>query len=108
MAGVALVVTAGLGAERAGARRGPKGPHRPGAKTHVRFTLGGAGVTPIREEGAMTGRRPPRDALTPRKSCLRTLAREAGREADSGALSEADASELIDQLQVVSGRGRDT
>ena len=45
LAGVALVVTAGLGAERTGARRGPKGPHRPGAETHVRFTPDGAGAT---------------------------------------------------------------
>ena len=44
----------------------------------------------------------------PQKSYLRTLAREAGREVDSDALSKADASKLIDELQVVSGRGRDT
>jgi inner membrane transporter RhtA len=45
LAGVALVVTAGLGAERTGARRAQKGPHRPGAETHVRFTPDGAGAT---------------------------------------------------------------
>ena len=45
LAGVALVVTAGLGAERTGARRAQKGPHRPGAETHVRFTPDGAGTT---------------------------------------------------------------
>ena len=41
----------------------------------------------------------------PQKSYLQTLAREAGREVDLGALSKADASRLIDELQVVSGRG---
>jgi hypothetical protein len=41
----------------------------------------------------------------PQKSYLQTLAREAGREVDLDALSKADASKLIDELQVVSGRG---
>jgi hypothetical protein len=40
----------------------------------------------------------------PQKSYLRTLAREAGRDVDFDALSKADASRLIDELQVVSGR----
>jgi hypothetical protein len=56
----------------------------------------------------MTGRTPPQDTLAPQKSYLQTLARDAGREVDSGALSGADSSKLIDQLQVVSDRGRDT
>jgi len=43
----------------------------------------------------------------PQKSYLQTLAREAGREVDLGALTKADASRLIDELQVVSGRGVD-
>jgi hypothetical protein len=68
----------------------------------------GPGVTPIWKEGAMTGRTPPQDTLAPQKSYLQTLARDAGREVDSGALSGADASKLIDQLEVVSDRGRDT
>ena len=41
----------------------------------------------------------------PQRSYLQTLAREAGREVDVDALSKADASRLIDELQVVSGRG---
>ena len=41
----------------------------------------------------------------PQKSYLQTLAREAGREVDLDSLSKADASKLIDELQVVSGRG---
>jgi hypothetical protein len=41
----------------------------------------------------------------PQRSYLQTLAREAGREVDLDALSKADASKLIDELQVVSGRG---
>jgi len=41
----------------------------------------------------------------PQKSYLQTLAREAGREVDLDALSKADASQLIDELQAVSGRG---
>ena len=41
----------------------------------------------------------------PQKSYLQTLAREAGRDVDLDALSKADASKLIDELQVVSGRG---
>ena len=43
----------------------------------------------------------------PQKSYLQTLAREASREIDLATLSKADASRLIDELQVVSGRGRD-
>jgi hypothetical protein len=113
LAGVALVVTAGLGAERTGARRDPKGPPGPGTKTHVRFMPDGPGVTPIWKGGAMTGRTPPQDTLTPQedpaedpedwvagdqpmtgpqKSHLQTLAREAGRKVDIDALSKADAS----------------
>ncbi len=42
----------------------------------------------------------------PQKSYLQTLAREAGREVDLDVLSKADASRLIDELQVISGRGR--
>ena len=38
-------------------------------------------------------------------SYLQTLAREAGREIDFDGTSKADASRLIDELQVVSGRG---
>jgi hypothetical protein len=41
----------------------------------------------------------------PQRSYLQTLAREAGREVDLDALSKAGASKLIDELQVVSGRG---
>jgi hypothetical protein len=40
----------------------------------------------------------------PQKSYLQTLAREAGREVDLDALSKADASRLIDELQAASGR----
>ena len=41
----------------------------------------------------------------PQKSYLRTLAREAGQDVNFDALTKADASKLIDELQVVSGRG---
>lgn len=41
----------------------------------------------------------------PQRSYLQTLAREAGREIDLGAMSKADASRLIDELQAASGRG---
>jgi Protein of unknown function (DUF3072) len=41
----------------------------------------------------------------PQKSYLQTLAREAGRDVDLDAMTKADASKLIDELQVVSGRG---
>ena len=44
----------------------------------------------------------------PQRSYLQTLAREAGRDVNVDALSKADASKLIDELQVVSGRGRAT
>ena len=44
----------------------------------------------------------------PQRSYLHTLAREAGRDVDLDALSKADASRLIDELQVVSGRGTGT
>jgi hypothetical protein len=54
----------------------------------------------------------PRDWVTgdepmtgPQKSYLQTLAREAGREVDLDALSKAEASRLIDELQAASGRG---
>ncbi|HEV2536740.1 MAG TPA: DUF3072 domain-containing protein [Streptosporangiaceae bacterium] len=76
LAGVAFVVMAGLGAERSGARQDP--------------TVWVTGDEP------MTG---------PQKSYLQTLAREAGRDVDFDALTKADASKLIDELQVVSGRG---
>jgi hypothetical protein len=41
----------------------------------------------------------------PQRSYLQTLAREAGREIDLDALSKADASKMIDELQAASGRG---
>ena len=41
----------------------------------------------------------------PQKSYLQTLAREAGRDVDLDGMSKADASRLIDELQVASGRG---
>jgi hypothetical protein len=41
----------------------------------------------------------------PQRSYLQTLAREAGREVDLDGMSKADASRLIDELQVASGRG---
>ena len=41
----------------------------------------------------------------PQRSYLQTLAREAGREVELDDLSKADASRLIDELQVASGRG---
>ena len=125
LAGVAFVVAAGLGAERTGARSAPHGPR---TKTHVRFEPNGVGVVATSTGGAMRNdSRAPRDELTPQdnpakdpadwvtgdepmtgpqKSYLQTLAREAGREVDFDALSKAGASRLIDELQVVSGRGR--
>jgi hypothetical protein len=41
----------------------------------------------------------------PQRSYLQTLAREAGREVDLDAMSKAEASQLIDELQAASGRG---
>jgi hypothetical protein len=41
----------------------------------------------------------------PQRSYLQTLAREAGRDVDLDGMSKADASKLIDELQVASGRG---
>ena len=114
LAGVALVVAAGLGAERAGARPD---------ETHVRIGSERVGVAATYTGGAMTEEmtpqenpaKDPEDWVTgdepmtgPQKSYLHTLAREAGREVDLDALSKADASKLIDELQVVSGRGPGT
>lgn len=50
----------------------------------------------------MTGDEP---MTGPQRPYLQKLAREAGREVDLDALSKAGASKLIDELQVVSGRG---
>ena len=41
----------------------------------------------------------------PQKSYLQTLAREADRQIELDGMSKADASRLIDELQVASGRG---
>jgi inner membrane transporter RhtA len=115
LAGVAFVVLAGLGAERSGARQHPSV-----IETHVRYGPNGVGVPPIQNGGAMTNEMTPQDnpekdpeewvtgdepMTGPQKSYLQTLAREAGREVDLDSLSKADASKLIDELQVVSGRG---
>jgi inner membrane transporter RhtA len=111
LAGVALVVAAGLGAERTGAR--PE-------ETHVRIGSERVVVAATYTGGAMSEEmtpqenpaKDPEDWVTgdepmtgPQRSYLRTLAREAGRDVDVDALSKADASKLIDELQVVSGRG---
>jgi len=116
LAGVAFVVLAGLGAERSGARQDP-----PVIKTQVRYGPNGVGVPPIQIGGVVVSEemtpqdnpeKDPEDWVTgdepmtgPQKSYLQTLAREAGREVDLDSLSKADASKLIDELQVVSGRG---
>ena len=114
LAGVALVVAAGLGAERTGARQ---------HETHVRIGSERVGVTATYIGGAMSEEmtpqenpaKDPEDWVTgdepmtgPQRSYLQTLAREAGRDVDLDALSKADASRLIDELQVVSGRGTGT
>jgi inner membrane transporter RhtA len=111
LAGVALVVAAGLGAERTGARPD---------EIHVRIGSERVGMTGTYTGGAMSEEmtpqenpaKDPEDWVTgdepmtgPQRSYLQTLAREAGREVDLDALSKADASRLIDELQVVSGRG---
>ncbi|HEY2262265.1 MAG TPA: DUF3072 domain-containing protein [Streptosporangiaceae bacterium] len=112
LAGVAFVVLAGLGAERSGSRSG---------KTDVRFEPNGVEVPPIHIGGAIMSEemtpqdnpeKDPEDWVTgdepmtgPQKSYLQTLAREAGRDVDVDALTKAEASKLIDELQVVSGRG---
>jgi hypothetical protein len=115
LAGVAFVVLAGLGAERSGARQDP-----PVIKTQVRYGPNGVGDSPSNHGGAMANEMTPQDnpekdpaewvtgdepMTGPQKSYLQTLAREAGREVDFDSLSKADASKLIDELQVVSGRG---
>jgi len=109
LAGVALVVAAGLGAERTGARQD---------ETQVRIGSERVGVAATYIGGAMSEEmtpqenpaKDPEDWVTgdepmtgPQKSYLQTLAREAGREVDLDALSKAKASKLIDELQVVSG-----
>jgi inner membrane transporter RhtA len=114
LAGVALVVAAGLGAVRAGARQ---------EETHVRIESERVGVAATYTGGAMSEEmtpqenpaKDPEDWVTgdepmtgPQRSYLQTLAREAGRDVDLDALSKADASRLIDELQVVSGRGTGT
>ncbi|HEX5287450.1 MAG TPA: DUF3072 domain-containing protein, partial [Streptosporangiaceae bacterium] len=111
LAGVALVVAAGLGAVRTGARQ---------HETHVRIDSERVGVPAIYTGGVMSEEmtpqenpaKDPEDWVTgdepmtgPQRSYLQTLAREAGRDVDLDALSKADASRLIDELQVVSGRG---
>jgi len=115
LAGVAFVVMAGLGAERSGARQDPAV-----IKTQVRNGPNGVGDSPSNHGGAMANEMTPQDnpekdpaewvtgdepMTGPQKSYLQTLAREAGREVDFDSLSKADASKLIDELQVVSGRG---
>src|SRR6476646_3675217 len=114
LAGVALVVAAGLGAVRTGARQD---------ETHVRIESERVEVPAIYTGGAMSEEmtpqenpaKDPEDWVTgdepmtgPQRSYLQTLAREAGRDVDLDALSKADASRLIDELQVVSGRGTGT
>jgi inner membrane transporter RhtA len=114
LAGVALVVAAGLGAVRTGARQ---------EETHVRIESERVGVPAIYTGGVMSEEmtpqenpaKDPEDWVTgdepmtgPQRSYLQTLAREAGRDVDLDALSKADASRLIDELQVVSGRGTGT
>src|SRR3954451_4082206 len=115
VAGVAFVVLAGLGAERSGARQ-----NQANLKTKVRYGPNGVGDPPIEIGGTMTTELTPEhtpkkdpeegvpgeEPMTgPQKSYLQTLAREAGRDVDIDSLSKADASKLIDELQVVSGRG---
>jgi inner membrane transporter RhtA len=110
LAGVALVVAAGLGAERAGARPD---------ETHVRIGSERVGVAATYTGGAMTEEMTPQenpandpeDWVTgdepmtgPQKSYLHTLAREAGREVDLDALSKADASKGSGVMRVVSVR----
>jgi inner membrane transporter RhtA len=114
LAGVALVVAAGLGAVRTGARQ---------EETHVRIESERVGVPAIYTGGVMAEEmtpqenpaKDPEDWVTgdepmtgPQRSYLQTLAREAGRDVDLDALSKADASRMIDELQVVSGRGTGT
>ena len=115
VAGVAFVVLAGLGAERSGARQ-----NQADLETKVRYGPNGVGDPPIEIGGTMTNELTPQDnpekdpedwvtgdepMTGPQKSYLQTLAREAGRDVDIDSLSKADASKLIDELQVVSGRG---
>ena len=115
LAGVAFVVLAGLGAERSGARQ-----NQADLETKVRYGPNGVGDPPIEIGGTMTNELTPQDnpekdpedwvtgdepMTGPQKSYLQTLAREAGRDVDIDSLSKADASKLIDELQVVSGRG---
>ena len=120
LAGVAFVVAAGIGAERTGARSAPDAPdrrhqnissNRPergrGSASHTGGEAMSENITPQDNPAKdpddwVTGDEP---MTGPQKSYLQTLAREAGREIDLDTLSKADASRLIDELQVVSGRG---
>src|SRR5215475_5747753 len=114
LVGVALVVAAGLGAVRTGARQD---------ETHVRIEAERVGVAAIYPGGVMSEEmtpqenpaKDPEDWVTgdepmtgPQRSYLQTLAREAGRDVDLDELSKADASRLIDELLAVSGRGTET
>jgi inner membrane transporter RhtA len=112
--GVAFVITAGVGAERAGARSGHSVPAD--IKNYVRNDMAGVGSAGMSENENLTPQdnpaKDPEDWVTgdepmtgPQKSYLQTLAREAGRDVDLDKLTKADASVLIDELQEVSGRG---
>jgi inner membrane transporter RhtA len=111
LAGVALVVAAGLGAVRAGARQDETHVRNGSERVEVAATYTGGAMSeemtpqenPAKDpEDWVTGDEP---MTGPQRSYLQTLAREAGRDVDLDALSKADASRLIDELQVVSGRG---
>ncbi len=122
LAGVGFVVAAGLGAERTGARPAPDAPDRRHQNISSIRSERGRGSASHTGGGAMSENltpqeypaKDPDDWVTgdqpmtgPQKSYLQTLTREARREIDLDALSKADASRLIDELQVASGRCRD-
>jgi inner membrane transporter RhtA len=112
--GVAFVITAGVGAERTGARSGQSASAD--TKNYVRTDVAWVGADVMSDNENLTPQdnpaKDPEDWVTgdepmtgPQKSYLQTLAREAGRDVDMDHLTKADASVLIDELQEVSGRG---
>ena len=112
--GVAFVITAGVGAERTGARSGHGAPND--IKNYVRNENAGVRSGVMSDNTNLTPQdnpaKDPEDWVTgdepmtgPQKSYLQTLAREAGRDVDLDHLTKAGASVIIDELQEVSGRG---
>ncbi|MFI5713065.1 DUF3072 domain-containing protein [Kribbella sp. NPDC051620] len=64
------------------------------------------GVQPVPEKDPADWTTGDEPMTGPQASYLQTLAQEAGEELPDGELTKAQASELIDELQARTGRGR--